>query len=120
MPGITFYIGLFKRKHKIIFLSEKTRPSVVASSSRPLPSYTIYVPGPENGPCTRGHFLHRLIKGKHEHRCLNPHGLDRALTFGMLHHVVDFYQVCLNSGPGPKMATHRLSCFTSMAYVGKT
>ena len=35
---------------KKIFLSETTRPSAVPSSSRPLQSYTYYVPGAEIGP----------------------------------------------------------------------
>ena len=38
----------------------------------------------------------------------------RALIFGMDHHLVDFYQVCSNYIPGPKMAHPRGSMF----YIG--
>ena len=48
------------------------------------------------------HVLHRLIEGMHEKIFLSETIRDRALIFGMYHHLVDFYQVCSNYVPGAK------------------
>ena len=40
----------------------------------------------------------------------------RALIFGMLHHLVDLYQVCSNYAPGAKMAPHQMSPGTWSAF----
>ena len=40
--------------------------------------------------------------GKHLKICLSETIRPRALVFGMLHHLVDFYQVCSNYAPVTK------------------
>ena len=44
---------------------------------------------------------------------------ERALIFGMQHHLVDLYQVCSNYAPGAKNGPATgVKCFT-WAYIGK-
>ena len=43
---------------------------------------------------------------------LSENTLPRALIFGMLHQLVDFYQVCSNYVPGEKWACRGVTCFT--------
>ena len=54
--------------------------------------------GPPWGP----HVLQCLEKGKHEKLFLSETTRQGALTFGMKHHLVDFFQVCSNDVPVPK------------------
>ena len=51
---------------------------------------------------------------KHEKIFLSETIWHRTLIFGMNHHLVDLYQVCLIMPPWPKMVT----CFT-YAYIGR-
>ena len=59
--------------------------------------------GPKMAGPGGSNVLRWLIKRKHKKNFLSETlGLDRALTFGMYHHLVDLYQVCSNYTPGSK------------------
>ena len=62
----------------------------------------------------RGHMFYiGLYREKHEKIFLSETTRFRALIFGMLHHLVDFYQVCPNYAPGAKSGpASGVTCFT--------
>ena len=81
----------------------------VASSSRPLPKIiSEYVSllklcsWGQNGPAPGLTLLHRLIQDKHEKIFSSEITMPKALIFGMQHHRIDLYQVCLNKAPWAK------------------
>ena len=61
-----------------------------------------YAPGANIGLAQGSHVLHRLIQEKHEKIFFSETIMPRALIFGMKHHLVDLYQVCINHAPGAK------------------
>ena len=58
--------------------------------------------------------LHSLIKKLHDKIFLSETTRPRALIFGMKHHLVNLYQVCLNYFPGAKNGPPRGHMF----YIG--
>ena len=60
-----------------------------------------------------------LNREKHEKIFLSKVIRPRALIFGMMHHLVDLYQVCSNKTPVAKnCCALGVTCFTK-AYIGK-
>ena len=105
MPlGHMFYIVLYREKHVKIFLSEPTRlRALIFRMNHHLVNLcqvcSNHIPGAKNGPPRESHVLNRENMKKSS--CLKPVRL-RSLIFGMEHHLVDLYQVCLYYAPGAK------------------
>ena len=70
--GHMFYIGLYRKQHEKIFMSETTRPESLdiwyeASTGRPLPSLFKLDPWGQKWPRPRDHMLYiGLYREKHE------------------------------------------------------
>ena len=72
------------------------------------------MPPGQNGP-PGGHIFYKgLYREKHGKIFLSETIRHRTLIFGMYHHLVDLYQVCLKMPQGAKMARPRGHMF----YIG--
>ena len=72
-----------------------------ASPSGNYQVWSNYACGAKNGSNPGSHCLHRLMKNMKHEKLLSETTRPRALIFGMLHHLVDLYQVCSNYSPAP-------------------
>ena len=85
----------------------------VASLSGSQPSLFKLCPNGQKWPHPGGHMFYiGIFRENHEKIFLFENTMPRALSFGMLHHLVNFYQVCSNYSPwaksGPALGSHVL------------
>ena len=120
--GHMVYIGLYREKHEIIFLSETTRTRALIFgmkhylASGPLPSLFKLYPWAKNGRAlgvTCKYIC--LYRENHEKIFLSETTRPRALMCSMKHHLVNHYQVFFKLHPwGQKWPDPWLTCF----YIG--